>query len=76
MDKIAPYWKAVVGFLAPAAVLLTSAVQDSSRGGETITQGEWITAACACVITAGAVYVVPNRDPAARHQDESVQPPS
>jgi hypothetical protein len=58
---IAPYYKAVVGFLAPAAVLLTSAVQDASKGGESITSGEWITAACACIITAGAVYVTPNK---------------
>lgn len=75
MDKIKPYLKAVVAFVAPAAVTLTAAVQASSPGGEVVTGGEWITAACACFITAGAVYAVPNKDPRAEHQDESVQPP-
>lgn len=61
MNRIAPYAKAVVGFIAPAAVVLTSAVQDSSTGGAAITTAEWVTAACACVITAAAVYATPNR---------------
>ena len=76
LDRIKPYAKAVAAFLAPAAVALTSAVQDASAGGDTITTGEWVTAACACFITAGMVFAVPNRDPQARHQDESVQPPA
>ena len=60
MSKIAPYWKAVVGFVAPAAVVLTSAVTEASAGGEAVTQGEWITAGCAAFITAGAVYAKAN----------------
>ena len=56
MNSIAPYWKAVVGFVAPAAVVLTSAVTESSKHGEHITQGEWVTAICAAVITGAAVY--------------------
>lgn len=61
MNALAPYFKAVVAFIAPAATLITAAVQEGSPGGEFITQGELITAACACVITAAAVYAVPNK---------------
>ena len=61
MDKLAPYWKAVVAFIAPGAVVLVSAVTEASVGGVDVTAGEWITAACATVITAAGVYAVPNR---------------
>lgn len=54
------YWKAVMGFLAPAAVVISSSTLDSSAGGDTITQAEWITAGCAAVITAGAVALKGN----------------
>lgn len=60
IQLIRPYWKAVVGFLAPGAVVLTSAVTDPSAGGERITQGEWVTAACAAIITSAAVYTKRN----------------
>lgn len=60
IDKIAPYWKAVAGFVAPAAVFLTSAVLAESAGGVAITQGEWVTAICACFITSGVVYAARN----------------
>lgn len=76
MSKIAPYWKAVVGFVAPGAVTLGSAVLDTSDGGSRITSTEWITALVACLVTSAAVYSAPNRDPYAQHQDESVQPPT
>lgn len=58
---IAPYAKAVVGFVAPAATVLVAAVLPDSPGAEAITSGEWITAACTAVITASVVYSVPNR---------------
>lgn len=58
---LGPYFKAVVGFIAPGAVILTSAVQESSAGGELITSGEWVTAICATIITGAAVYAVPNK---------------
>lgn len=60
MNPLAPYFKAVVGFVAPAAVVLTSAVQSASAGGEAITGGEWVTAICATIITGAGVYAVPN----------------
>lgn len=62
MNQVAPYWKAVIGFVAPAAVVIVSAVMQGSAGGEAITQGEWITAACAAVITAAGVYAKGNAD--------------
>lgn len=60
MDRIAPYWKAVVAFVAPGAVVITAATLDASAGGDAITTAELITAACACVITAGGVYAKSN----------------
>lgn len=75
MKRIAPYAKALVGFITPGAVLIGSAVTDASDGGSRITTAEWVTAIVACVVTGGAVYRTPNKDPEAEHQDESVPPP-
>lgn len=60
MDAVKPYLKAVVAFVAPAAVVLTGAVLEGSVGGEAVTTGEWITALCAAVITSAGAYAVPN----------------
>ena len=76
VNAVLPYFKAVLGFLTPGAVILGSAVTEASDGGTRITQAEVITALVAMVVTGGAVYAAPNRDPQARHQDESVQPPN
>jgi hypothetical protein len=51
-------------------------MQDGSAGGSVITQQEWVTAALTSLVAGGAVFGVPNRDPQATHQDESVQPPA
>lgn len=75
MTKLAPYWKAVVGFIAPGAVVLGAAVLEVSDAGTRVTASELVTAAVACIVTSAGVYRTPNRDPKARHQDESVQPP-
>lgn len=61
MEKIEPYWKAVVGFLAPALLVLVSAVTEGSAGGVGITQAEWITAVSTAFITSAGVYTVKNR---------------
>lgn len=61
MEKLAPYWKAVIGFVAPAAAIIVASVLDGSDGGTAITAAEWITAACTAVITASTVYAVPNQ---------------
>jgi hypothetical protein len=59
LTKIAPYYKAIVGFAAPGAVLITAAVQEASPGNSAITTAEWVTAVCACVVTAAGVYSAP-----------------
>lgn len=65
MDKvmyaIGRFWKAIVGFALPAAVIITSSVQQTSDGGSDITKAEWITAICAAIITAGGVAAVNNK---------------
>ena len=59
MVQVTKYWKALIGFVTPGAVLITAAVTEGSPGGTTITQAEWITAVCAMVITGGAVAAGP-----------------
>ena len=61
LEKVRPYAKAVVAFIAPGAVLIGAAVTEASPGGSAITGAEWVTAAVACVVTAAGVYGVPNR---------------
>ena len=63
MDRIAPYWKAAVGFVAPGASLLIAAVLPGSDGGSAITAAEWITAGATCIVTAAAVYAAPRNRP-------------
>lgn len=75
IDKIRPYAKAIIGFVSPGVVGLVAAVQDSSPGGGSVTGPEWVGIAAACILTGGAVFATPNKDPNATHQDESVQPP-
>jgi len=75
MTKLAPYLKALVGFITPGVVGLVAAVQDASPAGSHITGPEWVGIGAACILTGGAVFGVPNKDPKALHQDESVQPP-
>jgi preprotein translocase subunit SecY len=60
---LAQFWKAIVAFIAPAAPLLVSAVQESSRGGTQITQVEWVYVVATCVVTAAAVYAAPKNKP-------------
>lgn len=61
MNLIGRYWKAIAGFAAPAAVIIASATAATSDGGDAITKAEWITAACAAVITAAGVGFAKNR---------------
>jgi hypothetical protein len=61
MEAIAPYWKAVMAFLAPAATIVIASVLETSDGGSRITGSEWITALATAVLTAGTVYTVPNK---------------
>lgn len=68
MNGLAPYYKAVMGFLAPAAAIIISAVLEGSDGGTAITGSEWVTALATSILTAGTVYAIPNR-PAAHRAD-------
>ena len=54
------YWKGILGFLVPGAVIIGSAVTSGSDGGTTITSSEWITAIVAMVVTGGAVTAKAN----------------
>ena len=51
----------IVGFVAPGASFLIYAVTDQSAGSTVITTGEWITAGCMCLVTAGAAAVTVQR---------------
>lgn len=62
MNKAAQYWKAILGFIVPGAVIIGSSVLEGSDGGTTITTSEWITALVACIVTAGAVAAKGNAD--------------
>jgi hypothetical protein len=73
MNALAPYMKAVLAFITPAAVTIVASITEASDGGSTITGSEWITALCNCVITATAVYAVPNR-PAAHRATPAANP--
>jgi len=69
VNKISPYAKAAVGFATAAVVAYLGATD----GG--VTKDEWLKIILAGLAGSGLVYVVPNKDPRALHQDESVQPP-
>lgn len=60
--NISRAWKAVIGFVAPGAVLIGSATLSESAGGDHVTTSEWVTALVACVVTAAGVYTVKNQD--------------
>jgi hypothetical protein len=58
------YWKAILAFLVPGAVIIGSAVTSGSDGGTTITTAEWVTAIVAMIVTGGAVGFGPANAPA------------
>lgn len=63
MTKLAQYWKGVLAFVGPGAVIIGSSVLTGSDGGTAITTAEWVTAAVACVVTSGLVVTKSNADP-------------
>ena len=67
--KLAPYAKAIVAVVGAVITALVQAFPDSPD------VARWCAFA-STILTALAVYLVPNKDPEATHQDESVQPPS
>lgn len=69
LKKIAPYAKAVTGGVVAGLTAYISVAPDGVNGAE------WANIAVATVAGLGLVFAVPNKDPKAMHQDESVQPP-
>ena len=70
MNKIAPYAKALTGALIAGLASLQQSLDDS-----TVSAQEWTGIAIATLSGLALVWAIPNRDPEAEHQDESVQPP-
>lgn len=62
MKTIAPYAKAIIGFVTPGVVALVAAVQGGSPGGATVTGPEWVGIGAACILTGASVYAVPNKE--------------
>jgi hypothetical protein len=69
VNQLAPYAKTVVAILGAVLTAVLTQFPDSEA---VQTWGPIVSA----LLTALTVYAVPNRDPLAEHQDESVQPPS
>lgn len=55
MKRIAPYWKAVAGFISPGVVLFIADAADGSMP----THNEWLAIGLACLAGATGVYVAP-----------------
>ena len=55
MENIGKYWKGILGFVTPGAVIIGSSVLEGSDGGSAITAAEWVTAAVAMIVTGGLV---------------------
>jgi hypothetical protein len=70
VNTLAPYFKAVTAALIAGASAAIPLVDD----GLTLSEGLGIAVAFLTALT--AVYAVPNKDPKAEHQEESVQPPA
>ena len=64
------YLKAIVGALVAGLGSLYTALTD---GG--VSAQEWVAVAIATLVALGTVWGVPNLDPKAKRQNESVQPP-
>lgn len=52
--------KAIVGFVLGFLTALVAQVQDKTEFSD-LTQLQWVIAVCSALVTAGAVYVTPNR---------------
>lgn len=71
MSKFAPYAKAVVAAIVAGLGSLYQALD----GDQVVTGQEWIAVAMTTLTALGVVFAIPNKDPEAEHQAESVQPP-
>lgn len=73
MINLARYWKGIIAFVAPGAVIIGSATLDASDGGSSITHPEIITALVACVVTSAGVIAKGNADPPVTGHDEATE---
>lgn len=71
MTKIAPYAKALIGALIAGLASLQQGLDNGAVSAQ-----EWTGVAIATLSGLALVWAIPNRDPDAEHQAESVQPPS
>lgn len=69
MNRIAPYGKAITGAIVACLSYLQPAIDDG------LIASEALGAAIAFLTGLALVWAIPNKDPQAEHQDESVQPP-
>lgn len=65
-----PYAKAILAALIAAVGGIALGYADDS-----LTKGEFWGAISLGLASGGGVFGIPNKDPRAQHQDESVQPP-
>jgi hypothetical protein len=70
MSRIAPYAKALIGALVAGLASLQQSLDDNM-----VTAQEGTGVAVAFLSGLALVWAIPNKDPEADHQDESVQPP-
>ena len=70
MNRIAPYGKAITGAIVACLSYLQPAVDDG------LISSEVLGAAIAFLTGLALVWAIPNKDPQAEHQQESVQPPA
>ena len=68
--NIKPYAKAIVGAAIAGLGTLQQALDDNG-----VTAQEWTGVAIATLSGLALIWAIPNKDPQAEHQDESVQPP-
>jgi hypothetical protein len=75
MDKIAPYAKAITSAIIAALGALGVALTPDAGGVVSVTAAEYVGIVTAFLVSSLVVWAIPNKDPNAEHQAESVQPP-
>lgn len=76
MKKIAPYAKAITGAVVAGLGAVRVALNEDALGRVQITAAEWTDIASVTLVASLVVWAIPNKDPDAEHQEESVQPPA
>jgi hypothetical protein len=76
LSAIAPYAKAVLASVLAGLGAAKLALVPDENGVSQITGSEWLDISYAVIASLVLVFAIPNKDPKAKHQDESVQPPA